>query len=87
MSELTNKASYLKGLADGMKLDTEKNEGKLLAEIIDFLSMISEKMELLMTNRALLQISLMKWKRLLILSVKVYMAMMTVTATVTKIFA
>ena len=47
MSELTNKASYLKGLADGMKLDTEKNEGKLLAEIIDFLSMISEKMELL----------------------------------------
>ena len=24
MSDLTNKASYLKGLADGMKLDTEK---------------------------------------------------------------
>ena len=47
MSELTNKASYLKGLADGMKLDTEKNEGKLLSEIIDFLSMVSEKIELL----------------------------------------
>lgn len=47
MSELTNKASYLKGLADGMKLDTEKNEGKLIAEIIDFLGMLSEKIELL----------------------------------------
>ena len=47
MSELTNKASYLKGLADGMKLDTEKNEGKLIAEIIDFLGVLSEKLELL----------------------------------------
>ena len=47
MSELSNKASYLKGLADGMKLDTEKNEGKLLSEIIDFLSMVSEKIELI----------------------------------------
>ena len=36
MAELTNRAAYLKGLADGMKLDTEKNEGKLLSEIIDF---------------------------------------------------
>jgi len=47
MSDLTNKASYLKGLADGMKLDTEKNEGKLISEIIGFLSEISEKIELL----------------------------------------
>ena len=30
MSEITNKASYLKGLADGMKLDTNTDEGKLL---------------------------------------------------------
>lgn len=47
MSDLTNKAAYLKGLADGMKLDTEKNEGKLLNEIIGFLSDVSEKIELL----------------------------------------
>ena len=36
MSDLTNKASYLKGLSDGMKLDTGKNEGKLLSEIVSF---------------------------------------------------
>ena len=47
MSDLTNKASYLKGLADGMKLDTEKNEGKLLEEIISFLGDIAEKIELI----------------------------------------
>lgn len=38
MSELTNRAAYLKGLADGMKLDKETNEGKLLSEIIGFLN-------------------------------------------------
>ncbi|MBR5155438.1 MAG: hypothetical protein IKW62_03010 [Clostridia bacterium] len=45
MSEFTNRAAYLKGLADGMKLDTEKNEGKLLSEIIDFLCDISAEIE------------------------------------------
>ncbi|MBQ9757238.1 MAG: hypothetical protein IJW15_02315 [Clostridia bacterium] len=45
MAELTNRAAYLKGLADGMKLDTEKNEGKLLSEIIDFLSDIAVEIE------------------------------------------
>lgn len=38
MSELTNRAAYLKGLADGMKLNTETDEGKLLSEIIGFLN-------------------------------------------------
>lgn len=47
MSDLTNKASYLKGLSDGMKLDTEKNEGKLLSEIISFLGDLAEKIELI----------------------------------------
>ncbi len=45
MSEFTNRAAYLKGLADGMKLDTETNEGKLLSEIIDFLGDISAEIE------------------------------------------
>ena len=45
MAELTNRAAYLKGLADGMKLDTEKNEGKLLAEIIDLLNDIAVEVE------------------------------------------
>ena len=35
--EITEKVAYLKGLAEGMELDTEKKEGKLLAAIIDVL--------------------------------------------------
>ena len=35
--EITEKVAYLKGLAEGMELDTEKKEGKLLSAIIDVL--------------------------------------------------
>ena len=35
---LTEKAAYLKGLKDGLNLDTEKAEGKLLDAIIDILN-------------------------------------------------
>ena len=35
--EITEKVAYLKGLAEGVELDTEKKEGKLLAAIIDVL--------------------------------------------------
>ncbi len=45
MSELTNRAAYLKGLADGMKLDKEKDEARLLSEIIDFLGDIADKVD------------------------------------------
>lgn len=45
MSELTNRAAYLKGLADGMKLDKEKDEARLLVEIIDFLGDIADEIE------------------------------------------
>ena len=31
---LTEKVAYLKGLCEGMKIDTDSNEGKLLTEII-----------------------------------------------------
>lgn len=34
---LSEKSAYLKGLMEGMKLDTETNEGKLLAAIVDLL--------------------------------------------------
>jgi DNA repair ATPase RecN len=37
MMTLTEKASYLKGLMDGMNLDTTTNEGKLFAAIADLL--------------------------------------------------
>ena len=39
--EINEKVAYLKGLAEGMELDTSKKEGKLLAAIIDVLEDIS----------------------------------------------
>lgn len=47
MSELTNRASYLKGLADGMKLDTETNEGRLINELLDFIGELAIEVEAL----------------------------------------
>ena len=38
---ITEKVAYLKGLAEGMDLDTGKKEGKLLAAIIDVLEDIA----------------------------------------------
>ncbi len=43
MSELTNKAAYLRGLADGLKLDTEKSEGKLISAMLDLMNDMAEK--------------------------------------------
>ena len=43
--EMTEKVAYLKGLAEGMELDTEKKEGKLLAAIIDVLEDIALEIE------------------------------------------
>ena len=39
--EITEKVAYLKGLAEGMELDTSKKEGKLLSAIIDVLEDIA----------------------------------------------
>ena len=39
--KITETVAYLKGLAEGMELDTEKKEGKLLAAIIDVLDDIA----------------------------------------------
>ena len=43
--EITEKVAYLKGLAEGMELDTGKKEGKLLAAIIDVLEDIALEIE------------------------------------------
>lgn len=43
--EIMEKVAYLKGLAEGMELDTEKKEGKLLAAIIDLLEDIALELE------------------------------------------
>lgn len=47
MSEITNRAAYLKGLADGLKLDTEKAEGKLIAELINLVGDMADQIEAL----------------------------------------
>ena len=39
--EITEKVAYLKGLAEGMCLDTDKKEGKLLYAVIDVLDDIA----------------------------------------------
>lgn len=42
---ISEKVAYLKGLAEGMELDTEKKEGKILAAIIDVLDDIADEIE------------------------------------------
>ena len=41
MSHLNEKVSYLRGLMEGMKLDTATNEGLLLSKIVDVLDSIA----------------------------------------------
>ena len=43
--ENTEKVAYLKGLAEGKELDTEKKEGKLLSAIIDVLDDMALEIE------------------------------------------
>ena len=40
---LTEKSAYLKGLMDGMKLNTETDEGKMIAAIVDLLGDVTRK--------------------------------------------
>ena len=39
---LSEKSAYLNGLMDGLKLDTEKAEGKMIAAIVDLLQDVTE---------------------------------------------
>lgn len=43
--EITEKVAYLKGLAEGMELDSDKKIGKLLAAMIDTLDDIALELE------------------------------------------
>ena len=47
MSALSDKVSYLRGLAEGMKIDGAANEGRLFLEIIEALNLVAEKAEAL----------------------------------------
>ena len=44
---ITEKAAYLKGLAEGLNLDTEKSEGKLISKMLELISEMSERIEVL----------------------------------------
>lgn len=41
MSHLNEKVSYLRGLMEGMKLDTSTNEGKVLTQIVELLDSVA----------------------------------------------
>ena len=41
--EISEKVAYLKGLAEGLALDSDTKEGKLIAAIIDVLDDMAEK--------------------------------------------
>jgi len=45
MGYLSERISYLKGLADGMKLSSETNEGRLLKEILEVLDDLAISVE------------------------------------------
>ena len=41
---ISEKAAYLKGLMDGLNLDTEKAEGKLISAIVDLMGDVTKKL-------------------------------------------
>ena len=45
MSKLTDRVSYLKGLADGLQLDMEQGSNKLLMEVLNLLGDMTEEMQ------------------------------------------
>ncbi len=52
MSEISNRAAYLKGLADGLKLNTETAEGQLIDGILNLLGDVAEELEMLDSEQA-----------------------------------
>ena len=42
---ITEKVAYLKGLMEGMKLDTTTDEGKILAAVVDILADMADDLE------------------------------------------
>lgn len=41
---ISEKSAYLKGLMDGLNMDTESNEGKMIAAIVDLLGDMTKKL-------------------------------------------
>ena len=44
---ITENAAYLKGLAEGLKLDESTNEGKLIVKMLDVIEQMAEKISIL----------------------------------------
>ena len=42
---ISEKSAYLKGLMDGLKLDTEKDEGKMISAIVDLLGDVTKRLK------------------------------------------
>ena len=42
---ISEKSAYLKGLMDGLNLDTEKAEGKMIAAIVDLLGDVTKRLK------------------------------------------
>ena len=47
MSYFTEKASYLKGLAEGLEIDSSTKEGKLLNAMLDVISDMADELEMI----------------------------------------
>ena len=45
MHDVFKKISYLKGYAEGLKVDTKSNEGKLLLKLIDVIDELAEAVD------------------------------------------
>ena len=58
MSDVINKVSYLKGLAEGMNISDKSDEGKLFAKLIDVLSDAADEIEALWAKNAELEMRL-----------------------------
>ena len=50
MSNINDRVAFLKGLAEGMKLSDETNEGKLLLKMLDVLENMAEEITSLRTD-------------------------------------
>ncbi|MPN34274.1 hypothetical protein SDC9_181767 [bioreactor metagenome] len=45
MDSIKSRVSYLKGLMDGLKIDANDNEGKVIREIVDVLEEIADELD------------------------------------------
>ncbi|MEW6523113.1 MAG: CD1247 N-terminal domain-containing protein [Bacillota bacterium] len=52
MDDLKERAAYIRGLAEGLKIGDDTKEGRVLGEVISLLSQIAEEIDLIHINQA-----------------------------------